>query len=167
MRYTVTAGGTTHVVEIDGSSVTVDGVATRLVTHGAGGPVRRLIVGDRSLEVTAVPGEEPGTWIVAAEGSRVTAAVLDERSQAIRAMTKGAALPHGPVQLRAPMPGLVVRIPVQEGEEVAAGTGLVVVEAMKMENELKAPVDGTVGKVHVVPGARVEKGAVLLDLLPS
>lgn len=166
MKYTVTAGRTTHVVEIDGSSVTVDGVATRIVTHGAGGPIRRLIVGDRSIEVTAVPGEEPGTWIVAAEGSRVTAAVLDERSQAIRAMTKGAALSQGPVQVRAPMPGLVVRVPVQEGDEVASGTALVVIEAMKMENELKAQVDGTVARVHVAPGARVEKGAVLIDLLP-
>lgn len=166
MKYTVTAGGRTLVVDIEGASVTVDGVATRLVTHGAGGPVRRLIVGDRSIEVTAVPGEEPGAWVVAAEGSRLTATVLDERSQAIRAMAKGAAVPHGPVQIRAPMPGLVVRVPVQEGADVTSGTGLVVVEAMKMENELKSPVDGTVGKVHVAPGARVEKGALLVDLLP-
>jgi pyruvate carboxylase subunit B len=64
------------------------------------------------------------------------------------------------------MPGLVVRLLVAPGDRVAAGAGLVVVEAMKMENELKAPSDGLVEKIHVAPGARVEKGAALVELAP-
>ncbi|NUQ12414.1 MAG: acetyl-CoA carboxylase biotin carboxyl carrier protein subunit, partial [Gemmatimonadaceae bacterium] len=73
----------------------------------------------------------------------------------------------GPARLVAPMPGLVVRIAVQEGDRVQAGTPLVVMEAMKMENELKAPVDGVVGPVRVRPGEAVEKGAVLVELVAT
>src|SRR6266853_1523136 len=66
--------------------------------------------------------------------------------------------------VRAPMPGLVVRIEVAEGQQVDAGAGLVVVEAMKMENELRAPRPGTVQTVHVAVGQAVEKGASLVTL---
>jgi pyruvate carboxylase subunit B len=61
------------------------------------------------------------------------------------------------------MPGLVVRILVEAGREVAAGAGLVVLEAMKMENELKAPAAGTVAAVRAQPGEAVEKGQVLVE----
>ena len=62
------------------------------------------------------------------------------------------------------MPGLVVRVNVAEGDTVAAGQGLVVMEAMKMENELRAAAAGTVSRVLATPGAAVEKGAVLVEL---
>ena len=61
------------------------------------------------------------------------------------------------------MPGLVVRIPVNAGDAVSAGTGLVVLEAMKMENELKAPSATVVKSIRVAPGEAVEKGQVLLE----
>ena len=62
------------------------------------------------------------------------------------------------------MPGLVVRVNVAEGDEVAAGQGLVVMEAMKMENELRAPAPGRVRRVLATPGTAVEKGAVLVEV---
>jgi pyruvate carboxylase subunit B len=62
------------------------------------------------------------------------------------------------------MPGLVVRVEVIVGQEVAAGSGLVVVEAMKMENELRAHSPGVVEQIHVAAGDRVEKGAPLVTL---
>ena len=62
------------------------------------------------------------------------------------------------------MPGLVVRILISEGSEVVAGQPLVVMEAMKMENELRAPASGRVTAVRIKPGAAVEKGAILVDL---
>jgi biotin carboxyl carrier protein len=62
------------------------------------------------------------------------------------------------------MPGLVVRLEVQEGQRVAAGAPLIVVEAMKMENELRAPRAGRVSKIHVKRGAAVERGAILVTL---
>src|SRR5256884_6515780 len=89
-------------------------------------------------------------------------AVHAERSgktEVVAAAAPGAA---GPVVVRAPMPGLVVRVEVADGQRVDAGAGLVVVEAMKMENELRAPRAGVVQTVHVTAGQAVEKGAALV-----
>ena len=68
----------------------------------------------------------------------------------------------GPATLRAPMPGKVVKVLCQPGDAVKAGQGLLVIEAMKMENELKAAGPGVVEQVHATPGQAVEKGAVLV-----
>jgi pyruvate carboxylase subunit B len=62
------------------------------------------------------------------------------------------------------MPGMIVRVQVVEGDVVQPGQGLVVMEAMKMENELRATAVGTVSRVRVAPGTAVEKGALLLEL---
>jgi pyruvate carboxylase subunit B len=62
------------------------------------------------------------------------------------------------------MPGMIVRLNVKEGDQVRAGQGLVVMEAMKMENELRAAASGTVLRVLVSPGNAVEKGAILLEM---
>ena len=69
---------------------------------------------------------------------------------------------EGRAQVHAPMPGKVVRVLVEEGQEVEAGDGLVVVEAMKMQNELKSPKAGTVAELHAQPGATVNAGDVLV-----
>lgn len=65
------------------------------------------------------------------------------------------------------MPGLVLRVEVEEGQTVAPGDGLVVLEAMKMENEIKAPVAGTVSAVHVGGGQAVDKGTVMIEVTPE
>ena len=67
-------------------------------------------------------------------------------------------------EVRAPMPGLVLRVLAAVGDAVEAGQGLVVLEAMKMENELKAPAAGVVAAVHAVPGAAVGKGDLLVEM---
>jgi pyruvate carboxylase subunit B len=163
MKYSVTIGGQTFSVEVEGPAVRVDGHPVSVVRHSAGGPVWRLVVDGRSVEVAASRAGR-GSWELAAEGARLTATVLDERAEAIRALTAQAPGRRGPTVVVAPMPGLVLRVLVAPGDVVRAGSGLIVVEAMKMENELKAPADGTVGRVHVSAGARVEKGALLVDL---
>ena len=165
MKYTVTIGETTWTVDVQGSAVRVNDAPVEVAVHdaGGGGPVRRLVVGGRSFEVVVTPGEEPGTWLLATDDTRLTAQVLDERNRTLRALVHKAP-PDGPVAVRAPMPGLVVRVLVEPGVAVGAGQGLVVVEAMKMENELKAPAAGVVEKVFVARGDRVEKGAPLVEL---
>ena len=74
---------------------------------------------------------------------------------------------HGPRLIRAPMPGLITRVEVAAGDTVAAGQGLVIVEAMKMENELRAEAAGVVSRILVAPGQAVEKGAILIELTAS
>ena len=106
-------------------------------------------------------------WALRAQGvagDRWEAEVVDERTRHIRSLTAGATAARGPATLRAPMPGLVVRVLVEAGQEVAAGAGIVVLEAMKMENELKAPAAGVVGAIRVGAGEPVEKGQVLVEL---
>jgi pyruvate carboxylase subunit B len=87
--------------------------------------------------------------------------------KAMRDMSSAGMVAKGPAPIRAPMPGLVVKVEVEEGELVEAGGGLLVVEAMKMENSLTARVGGRVGTIHVVAGQTVEKDEILMDLLPS
>jgi pyruvate carboxylase subunit B len=70
----------------------------------------------------------------------------------------------GEAEVRAPMPGLVVRVLVSEGDEVDEGDGLLVLEAMKMENELRAPAAGTVAALHAEEGTSADKGAVLVEI---
>jgi biotin carboxyl carrier protein len=100
-------------------------------------------------------------WV---SGRRFDVEALDERTRAIRELTRATERRAGPAPLVAPMPGLIVRVEVREGDVVRPGQGLVVMEAMKMENELRTTSGGTVQAVLVQPGAAVEKGAVLIQL---
>ncbi len=108
----------------------------------------------------------PG-WALGAAGERFEVEVQDDRSRQIEALTgQGRKVAAGGV-VKAPMPGLVVRVEVSEGKAVEVGEGLVVVEAMKMENELRATYKGVVERIHVKAGDRVEKGAPLVTLSPQ
>ena len=165
MKYFVRLAGRTIEVEVLGGSVRVDGET--LDAHLAavpGTPLHHLLLGGDSWTVSAQALEGMGQWALGAVGERVEVEAVDERTQAIRTLTGKKGGPSGGGVVKAPMPGLVVRVQVTEGQKVGPGTGLVVVEAMKMENELKATHPGIVKKVHVAPGAIVEKGAPLVTL---
>lgn len=97
---------------------------------------------------------------VLVNGERFDYAEYDARS--LRSLVPMAAGASGPTALKAPMPGRIVRLLVRAGERVEAGQGCLVMEAMKMQNELKAPRAGTVRKVNAVAGETVGAGAVLL-----
>jgi biotin carboxyl carrier protein len=163
VKYIVSVTGREIEVEVDGDRVTVGG-STRTASLRAipGTPVRQLTIEGRPMVLT-MRSAGRGQWSLGAGGDRWEVEVLNERTRYIRSLTTGAGRPRGPAILRAPMPGLVVRILVEAGQEIAAGVGLVVLEAMKMENELKATVAGTVGAVRAQPGDAVEKGQVLVE----
>jgi len=97
--------------------------------------------------------------LVVVNGERIAYAVYDPRS--LRS-TSATASESGPKPLKAPMPGRIVRVLVEPGEKVTAGQGCVVMEAMKMQNELKAPRAGVVAKLAAKVGETVAAGAVLL-----
>jgi biotin carboxyl carrier protein len=164
MKYHVTIGDRTFEVDLTSGQPVLDGrdVPAELL-HVAGTPIRHLLVGSRSRSFLAVPGASKGSWRLDFGGHPVEVEALDERSRAIREMGGDAAV-EGTKTVTAPMPGLIVRIHVEVGQAVEAGQGLIVVEAMKMENEMKAPVAGTVARIDVSPGQVVEKGAVLVIL---
>jgi pyruvate carboxylase subunit B len=165
MRYVVDVDGERRVVEVAGDAVEIDGVRTtaRLVDI-AGTPVSLLTVGDRVYRLVARRGATRGEYTLSIDGRRYAVEALDERTRAIRDLSAASAAAAGPAPLVAPMPGLIVRVSVEPGDAVQAGQGLVVMEAMKMENELRATSAGTVTAVRVAPGTAVEKGAVLVEL---
>lgn len=164
MKYFVTIGDRTLEVDLSGATPVVDGtpVAAEMIAV-PGTPVRHLLVDGKSTVVVAQPGDRGGRWHLAIGGERFSADTIDERTRAIREMTGGADAETEKV-ITAPMPGMVVRVEVEPGQRVKAGQGVVIVEAMKMENELKAPADGTVAQVQVTAGQTVDKGDVLLVL---
>ena len=163
MKYAVLIEGQVIEVEVDGERVTIAGEAhTASLGLIPGTPLRQLLLDGRPTTL-AIEGLGRGRWALAPGGERWEVEVLDERARHIRSLTRhGNARRVVPV-LKAPMPGLVLRVDVSPGQRVAAGAGLVVLEAMKMENELKAPAAVVVKAVRVQPGAAVEKGQVLLE----
>ncbi|HEX6588825.1 MAG TPA: biotin/lipoyl-containing protein [Longimicrobiales bacterium] len=164
MKYFVTLSGRTIEVELHAGGVRVDGreVAAEM-RELPGTRLRHLLLDGRSLPLVATQ-PEAGVWELHVEGARHRVEVVDERTRAIRAMTGQGATQKGPAAIKAPMPGLVTRIEVAPGDAVRAGQGVVVIEAMKMENELRADADGIVDQVLVAPGQAVEKGAVLVQM---
>jgi biotin carboxyl carrier protein len=128
-----------------------------------GTPVRLLTIGDAVHRLTARREGARGIYVLRIDGRRYPVEALDERTRTIRDMSSAAAGPAGPQPVRAPMPGLMVRIDVSVGDQVAAGQGVAAMEAMKMENELRAPAAGRVKTVLVKVGQAVEKGAMLVE----
>ena len=164
MKYWVTVNGREVEVDVVGDTVVVDGARQQAsLDHVAGTPLR-LLTRDGISRTLASEALGRGQWVISMQGRVLEVEVLDQRSRHIRSLSGAASGQGGGGVLKAPMPGLVVRVQVEPGQQVAAGAPLVVLEAMKMENQLKAPAAGTVAEVRVVAGAAVEKGQVLVTL---
>jgi biotin carboxyl carrier protein len=166
MKYYVAIRGATFEVDIDANGTRVDGKAVEAsAVQVAGTDVHSLLVDGASYRFVA-NSPAKGEWNLHVRGRHERVEVLDEHAKLIQKMSAARAGPPGPKALKAPMPGLVVKVEVEEGDLVEVGTGLLIVEAMKMENELVAEAPARIGGVHVVPGQAVEKGQLLMDMLP-
>jgi biotin carboxyl carrier protein len=167
MRYFVKIGARELEVELGPTGIRVDGMdvdADLLEMDGTG--VHSLLLGGASHRVLATrSGAEE--WTLHLSGLQLRAHVVDERTRAIREMTGVKEGSLGPVALRAPMPGLVIKVEAGEGDEVVPGQGLVIVEAMKMENELKSERGGRISRVLVEAGQIVQKDQVLVEFEDS
>ena len=164
MRYIVDMNGSRDELEVDGESVTIGGhTVLARVEEVEVTPVRLVTIGSEVHRVIVRRGSSRGAYTLWVDGFRFEGEALDERTRAIRDITAESSKSTGPAALVAPMPGLIVRVNVAAGDAVQAGQGLIVMEAMKMENELRAPAAGKVKTVLVEPGKAVEKGAVLVD----
>jgi pyruvate carboxylase subunit B len=157
MKYFVQVAGVEVEVAIEAGGVRVDGELVPAVLESLPGtPLRQLRIGDRTM-VFSVASPERGLWELGHRGERWEASVVDERTRHIRSLTGGGRQRVGAGEVKAPMPGLVLRVLVEVGQVVEA-------EAMKMENQIKAPVAGVVAAVRVEAGKAVEKGQVLVVL---
>ena len=164
VRYLVEIGGARHEVALGADGSVVFGGRPReasLVEAGPGG-CRSLLLDDRSVRLVA-RREGRGRWAVAVTGRTVDIEVREAREARIRTRTDGMASRARVPPLRAPMPGLVVRVAAREGDVVQAGATILIVEAMKMENELRAAAPARVARILVEPGDAVEKGQPLAE----
>jgi len=165
MKYVVMVGSEEVDVTLDVDMVVADGIAAVAhVTELEGTPVRMVTIGNEVHRVVARRGRTRGRYTLWLDGFRYEVEALDERLRAIRELSGASAGPSGPAPLIAPMPGMIVRVTVQVGDRVEVGQGLVVMEAMKMENELRATAAGTVTSVLATLGTAVDKGAILVVL---
>jgi len=165
MKYFVRIGEEEHEVLLDADGVHLDGedVAAQVASID-GTPVRMVTIGDEVHRVVVRSGASRGQYTLWLDGYRFDVEAIDERTRAINERSGAGAKSTGPAPVVAPMPGLIVRVNAAVGDLVGAGQGLVVMEAMKMENELRAPAAGKVKNILASPGTAVEKGTVLIEL---
>jgi pyruvate carboxylase subunit B len=159
MRYVVRIEGREVLLELrdqGGLVVTPQGGSPQSLDLVESSSLASVVVEGRHREIEFKVGENE--VLLFDEGVEITATVA-RAGPGGRAMSKRRATA---ADVKAPMPGLVVAIEVQEGDSVDAGQGVVVLEAMKMQNELRSPVTGTVMKVFVQQGTAVDKGQLLL-----
>ena len=124
--------------------------------------IARLVAGDRSVLVIV---EGDGTdWTVTLHGRRVPVSVRTRRERILEDAAAGPAGQHRPVEVTASLPGLVVAVRAQHGGEVAEGESLVTIEAMKMQNEVRAPRPRRITSVSVTAGQTVKAGQPLFRI---
>ena len=167
MKYVVQLNDRRHTVSIEPDGVKYEDEAPVRgeLSDIEGSSVRMVKLGTHVHRVVTEKGQGRGKYTLWVDGYRFESEALDERTRAIRDLSAANAAPSGPAPIIAPMPGLIVRVSVSVGDRVEAGQGLVVMEAMKMENELRATAPGTVRSVNVTPGTAVEKGTLLVELV--
>jgi biotin carboxyl carrier protein len=164
MKYITTVEDKQFLVDIiDDKHVSVDGKIYEVDFESVSGqPVYSLIVDGKSHEGYVAQADD--NWQVLLRGRLYPITVEDEREKRLRSAAGGGVAEAGEFHLRAPMPGLVVTIPVEEGQQVKKGQVILILESMKMQNELKSPRDGVVGRVRVKPGETVEQKQTLLSI---
>lgn len=136
--------------------------ATDLLAERTGSASFRVSAGGRTHQVQVMKDGADGPIRVRVAGRTYTVELQDERDRLMATLGLGAGAGAVAPELRAPMPGLVLNVLVAPGQEVAKGDPVIVLEAMKMENVIKAPGDARVKELNVGNGTAVEKGHLLL-----
>jgi len=165
MKYITTVEDKQFLIEIiDEKHLSVDGKVYEVDFESVSGqPVYSLILDGKSHESYVAPGDHD--WQVLLRGRLFPVTVEDEREKRLRTAAGGGVAETGEFHLRAPMPGLVVTILVAEGQAIKKGQVVLILESMKMQNELKSPRDGIIGRVRVKPGETVEQKQTLLSVV--
>ena len=166
MHYVAIIDGEERQVEVtqikpDIFVVTIDGRRLELDARALGPKSYSLVDVHSHANHTVELEQQETSYKAHLHGQAVALEVLDLRRMNLRRAQQSSIAQQGTATITAPMPGKIVAVLVEEGQQVAANTGLVVVEAMKMENELRAPKAGIVRQISAQVGAAVESGAML------
>ncbi|HEY3294209.1 MAG TPA: biotin/lipoyl-containing protein [bacterium] len=161
-RLTVEIGGREYTVDILPDRTLVNGVAVDITDVAVDGHCGLTFRKDGDM-FRAVFERTPESF-VSYQGRELPVAIETDRERLLKQFLGGAEEVHQHAEVRASMPGLIVRIGAEIGGHVTKGHAVIILEAMKMENEIRAPIDGTVREIRVRKGQPVEKGDVLMVL---
>jgi biotin carboxyl carrier protein len=164
MKYIATVGEKSYEIEIrsDGEIILDGEQLTADFQSVADQPIYSLLLEGKSFEASIYPTDH-GIQVLL-HGQLMDIQVEDERQHRLRETSGGQVIQSGDLHMKAPMPGMVVAIPVEEGQQVTSGENLIILESMKMQNELKAPRDGMISRLRVRQGDRVDQNQILLIL---
>ncbi len=164
MKYQTTINGQTFDIEINpDGEIFLNGEQVDIDFLSLGETLYSVIMANRSHEVL-VDVVDNNEYEVLIGGRQYNVGVLDERALLLGNRRGEAGAASGEISIKSPMPGLIVDVPVAEGDEVIKGQTVIVLESMKMQNELKAPRDGTVQRIGVEVGQSVEQKKVLITI---
>lgn len=163
MKYVTVINNEQYEIEIDrDGKLLVNGETRDVDFLNLGGALYSVITETKSLEV--VIEDEDNKIAVLLGGRLYDTQVLDERAL-LMAQRRGG-IGGGSGEVHSPMPGLIVKVPVEEGQEVHQGQTVVILESMKMQNEIKAPIDGVIRSIHCDAGQTVDKNTLLIEIEP-
>jgi biotin carboxyl carrier protein len=165
MRYISTVGNQQFTVDINHTGeITVDGEVINVdLLQMQDTTMYSLIIGNQSHDVRM--SDADGFYEVQVSGDIFQVVVEDERTRRLAGLKRSSDAFTGEVFLKAPMPGVVVEIPIEKGQRVAKGDIVLILESMKMQNEFKSPRDGVIHAVRVSPGDTVEQNSVMLTIV--
>ena len=164
MKYITSIGGQEFIIDInDAGHVTIDGEQVDIDFQGIPGTqLYSLIIDGESYEVAVDHNDD--LYHVMLKSTLYEARVEDERTRRLAGLIGRPGEAVGEVLIKAPMPGIIVSIPVAEGQAVAKGDIVVVLESMKMQNEFKSPKDGQISSVRVGMGDKVDQNAIMITI---
>ncbi len=164
MKYLTTINGKTYTIDINqDGQITIDGKDHDVNFTTISEALYSAIIDHASLE--ALVEQRDGRFNVLISGEQYEVEVADERQQRLLRSSGGFEAAQGDLSIRSPMPGLIVAVKVTEGQIIEKGDAVCVLESMKMENEIKAPRAGTVGRVYIAAGDRVEQNKVMITII--
>jgi len=163
MKYYARVGETEYEVVIDKDQIFVDGEPVVVDLKQSGVPeLYSILFGGRSYDMLVEA--ERSTYAVTFRGEQFHVQVEDERTRRLNTGRKAPAVPHGELAIKAPIPGLVVKVLIEKGDKIEDGQPLIILEAMKMENEIRSPRSGVVKSIAASAGTRVEQNSIMLVL---
>lgn len=165
MKYVTTLGNQEYIIEIiDDETISVDGTKYQVDFEAIGEqPVFSLLLDGCSYEAYINPDE--ANWEVLLQGILYSVNVEDEREKRLRTIFGGNLQDSSEFFLKAPMPGLVISVLVEDGQRINKGDVLIILESMKMQNELTSPRDGHISRLRVDEGDNVERKQTLLSVI--
>lgn len=164
MKYIASVGDQEFTMDVNREDeVTVDGTTYAVDIQGVGNHgLYSIIIDGRSYDVFV--DEQDEDFLVVMWGGLFEVKVQDERTRRLAGLRRGPVAPVGEVLIKAPMPGVVVEVPVSEGQPVETGDVVVVLESMKMQNEFKSPRPGVVHYIRVKIGDRVDQDQIMVTI---